>query len=93
MWRLDIESCCATPQLYLEDVYEATGYRLAADSPAALQADGGRRRGPARAAAVAQRDQGAVQVRPPGPPPRRTSDKVAALGPANGARPLPLRET
>lgn len=48
-------------QLYLEDVYEATGYRLAADSPAALQAGGARRRGGA-GGAVSQRDQGAVQV-------------------------------
>ena len=53
---------CAKPsQLFLEDVYEATGYRLASDSPAALRVGGGRQRTGA-AAAVANRDQRLVQV-------------------------------
>ena len=51
----------AVQKLYLEDVYEATGYLLAADSTAALQAGGARRRHGA-GGAVSQRNQGAVQV-------------------------------
>jgi hypothetical protein len=47
-------------QLFLEDVYEATGYRLAPDSPAALRPGGGRRR--MGGGSVAQRDQRLVQV-------------------------------
>ena len=53
--------CAQNPQLFLEDVYEATGYRLASDSPAALRLGGGRQRAGA-AAAVANRDQRLVQV-------------------------------
>ena len=50
-------------QLYLEDVYEVTGYRLAADSGAALRSGGGRRHG--GGGVVAHRDKGLVQVSPP----------------------------
>lgn len=49
-----------TVQLYLEDVYEATGYRLAPDSEAALHEGGGRRR--RGGGVVSQRDQRLVQV-------------------------------
>ena len=59
------------PQLYLEDVYEATGYFLAPDSQAALHSGGGRqRRG---GGVVSQRDSALVQVRRTGAPKWRGS--------------------